>query len=143
MMLFLWAVLSWHAIFSFRMHTTMLIKKSTVWRPSLARDYARSDAVHSGKETFAGVVVPPPISTALKRLRIIDSPSPIQRSSIPTLCSGLSCLLHAPTGSGKTYAFLLPILKKIYESRTLNIPLQALILVPTFELVHQVSSFKL
>lgn len=90
---------------------------------------------------FAGVKFSPPLSTSLQRLNIVDRPSPIQQASISQLCKGQSCLLHAPTGSGKTFAYLLPALKRIYEDESSqNSPLKALIVVPTKELSSQVCS---
>jgi superfamily II DNA/RNA helicase len=88
--------------------------------------------------TFADVEFPPPISTALRKMHILRTPSPIQSVAIPQLCDGLSALLHAPTGTGKTYAYLLPALKKLFEKNELEKPLQILIVVPTRELVDQV-----
>lgn len=95
-----------------------------------------------GKRVFGGVKFPPPISTALNRLKIINTPSPIQKVGIPAICSGLSCVLHAATGTGKTYTYLLPALKRLFENDSqLRKPLQILIVVPTRELVDQVSTF--
>jgi hypothetical protein len=88
--------------------------------------------------TFADVSFPPPISTALRKMHILRSPSPIQSVAVPLLCNGMSALLHAPTGTGKTFAYLLPALKKLFEKNELTKPLQILVVVPTRELVDQV-----
>lgn len=91
---------------------------------------------------FAGVKFPPPMATSLRRLRIQNTPSPIQQAAIAPVSSGMSFILHAATGTGKTYAFLLPALKKLYaggSSKALKTPLQVLIIVPTKELALQVS----
>ncbi|CAA3002996.1 DEAD-box ATP-dependent RNA helicase 57 [Olea europaea subsp. europaea] len=40
-------------------------------------------------------------------------PTPIQRQAIPVLLSGRECFACAPTGSGKTFAFVCPILMKL------------------------------
>lgn len=86
---------------------------------------------------FANVLFSPPLSSAIERLGIRSSPSPIQSSSIGPIYNGASCIVHAPTGSGKTFAFLLPILQKIFSGNR-NRSFQAMVVVPTKELVYQV-----
>ncbi len=63
------------------------------------------------------------------------SPSPIQEHLIPPAVAGRDCLGNAPTGTGKTAAFLMPILEAIDENVR---AVQALILAPTRELVIQI-----
>lgn len=59
------------------------------------------------------------------------------------LTTGLSCILHSQTGSGKTLTYLLPLLKRLYneydDTKEWQ-PMQAMIIVPTKELVVQVAS---
>lgn len=43
----------------------------------------------------------------------LQSPTPIQQSCIPEILSGRDCIGAAKTGSGKTFAFALPILQKV------------------------------
>ena len=62
-------------------------------------------------------------------------PSPIQAQAIPIVLSGVDVVGQAQTGTGKTAAFMLPILEKI-DSKNRNV--QALILCPTRELAVQV-----
>ena len=63
------------------------------------------------------------------------TPTPIQSVLIPKVLAGSDCLGQAQTGTGKTAAFLLPILERIdFEEKR---P-QALVLVPTRELALQV-----
>jgi len=64
-----------------------------------------------------------------------QSPSPIQAGLIPAAVAGRDCLGNAPTGTGKTAAFLLPALEKIDERERRP---QVLILAPTRELVTQI-----
>jgi ATP-dependent RNA helicase DeaD len=65
-----------------------------------------------------------------------ETPSPIQAQTIPPLLEGHDLLGHAPTGTGKTAAFALPLLARI----ELNAPhVQALVLTPTRELAIQVA----
>lgn len=60
---------------------------------------------------------------------------PVQAQAIPYLLAGRNSIIQARTGSGKTGAFLLPMLERLDPSRA---TCQALILVPTRELARQV-----
>eukprot|EP01018_Ginkgo_biloba_P026041 Gb_03067 [translate_table: standard] len=62
-------------------------------------------------------------------------PTPIQRQAIPVLLSGRECFACAPTGSGKTLSFVLPILMKL--KRMSKDGIRAVILCPTRELAAQ------
>ncbi|XP_057779014.1 DEAD-box ATP-dependent RNA helicase 57 [Salvia miltiorrhiza] len=62
-------------------------------------------------------------------------PTPIQRQAIPVLLSGRECFACAPTGSGKTFAFVCPILMKL--ERASKDGIRAVILCPTRELAAQ------
>ncbi|CAI5502458.1 unnamed protein product [Closterium sp. Naga37s-1] len=64
-----------------------------------------------------------------------ERPTQTQRQALPVLLSGHDAILHAQTGSGKTVAFLLPLLASIDPSRR---ALQAMVLLPTRELAMQV-----
>jgi ATP-dependent RNA helicase DDX6/DHH1 len=66
-----------------------------------------------------------------------EKPSPIQEDSIPVALAGKSVLARAKNGTGKTGAFVIPLLEKC--STTKNV-IQGLILVPTRELALQTSS---
>jgi len=65
-----------------------------------------------------------------------DAPTPIQREALPLILSGKDVVGIAQTGTGKTFAYMLPILKDLKFSKQVN-P-RVLILVPTRELVLQV-----
>ena len=67
------------------------------------------------------------------------TPTPVQEEAIPAVLTGKDLKASAQTGTGKTAAFLLPILQNIQSltNRNSKAPL-ALILVPTRELVVQV-----
>lgn len=67
-------------------------------------------------------------------------PTPIQKASIPVVMSGRDLMGCSQTGSGKTAAFLLPILHDLLtDSRDLNIGKpQAVIVAPTRELAIQI-----
>ncbi|WNS42574.1 DEAD/DEAH box helicase [Paenibacillus sp. MMS20-IR301] len=66
----------------------------------------------------------------------IVKPTPVQEEAIPPLVEGLDVIARAKTGTGKTLAFLLPIMDKI---RVENAYPQALILAPTRELALQIT----
>ena len=67
----------------------------------------------------------------------IHTPTPIQLQSIPILLEGKDMIGQAQTGTGKTLAFLLPIMEKIDSSKT---DVQALIVTPTRELAIQITA---
>jgi len=77
--------------------------------------------------------------------RILDSirdakyiePTPIQAQAIPISMKGHDVLGLAQTGTGKTAAFMLPILDKIHTDRKKSI--KALVIAPTRELVDQIN----
>ena len=74
------------------------------------------------------------MSRALTRAGFHE-PSPIQEQMIAPALAGRDCLGNAPTGTGKTAAFLVPILEKLDERQRRP---QALVLAPTRELVVQI-----
>ncbi len=67
----------------------------------------------------------------------IDTPTDIQRETIPVMLQGKDVIAQAQTGTGKTFAFLLPILEKINTEAP---EVQALIVTPTRELAIQITS---
>lgn len=68
------------------------------------------------------------------------APTPIQQQAVPLLLKGRDVVALAPTGSGKTAAFVLPALQRFFMSppRKPRV-LQQLVLVPTRELALQVA----
>ena len=75
------------------------------------------------------------VNHTLKSLGIL-APTPIQERTIPAILEGQDVIAQAQTGTGKTLAFVLPILEKINVSKT---DIQALILTPTRELAQQIT----
>eukprot|EP00050_Salpingoeca_kvevrii_P018762 m.78071 g.78071 ORF g.78071 m.78071 type:complete len:424 (-) comp8154_c0_seq2:791-2062(-) len=63
-----------------------------------------------------------------------ERPSPIQEESIPVALVGRDILARAKNGTGKTGAYLIPVLERVDTSKNC---IQALILVPTRELALQ------
>ena len=80
-----------------------------------------------------------PISTYVKeRLAVarFTTPTPVQAAAIPQALAGKDVLATAQTGTGKTLAFLIPVMEKLLKDKTPGIA--ALVLVPTRELAMQV-----
>ncbi|OAS83180.1 DEAD/DEAH box helicase [Metabacillus litoralis] len=75
------------------------------------------------------------INHTLKSLGLV-TPTPIQEKTIPSILAGKDVIAQAQTGTGKTLAFVLPILEKIDSSKS---DIQSLILTPTRELAQQIS----
>ena len=77
-------------------------------------------------------------SVFIKRLRdnYIHTPTEVQIKSIPLILSGKNTIVKAQTGTGKTLAFLLPLLTQIDVS---NRNIQVVILTPTRELADQIT----
>ncbi len=68
-----------------------------------------------------------------------EEPTPIQREAIPLLLDGRDILAEAPTGTGKTAAFALPVLQRITIGEAGPNTASALVVVPTRELAMQVA----
>ncbi|WP_438444423.1 DEAD/DEAH box helicase [Gorillibacterium sp. sgz5001074] len=75
--------------------------------------------------------------TVLRNLKAmnITEPTPVQQQTIPALLAGKDVMAESQTGTGKTLAYVLPILEKVDPAAK---KLQALILVPTRELGAQI-----
>ena len=86
--------------------------------------------------SFEELGLQPQFTQAVREMGF-ESPTPIQEAAIPALLEGRSVIGQAQTGTGKTAAFVLPLLHKV-ESGKMRAP-QALILAPTRELAIQVT----
>lgn len=82
---------------------------------------------------FASIGVPEQILKAITKMGF-TKPTPIQQKAIPVLMQNRDAISLAETGSGKTAAYLIPVLTQILKQPTHR----ALILVPTRELATQV-----
>src|ERR1700687_6346483 len=70
-------------------------------------------------------------------------PPPVQAAAIPQALAGKDVLATAQTGTGKTLAFLIPIIERLLQSGKLDSDksvIAALVLVPTRELAMQVGA---
>ncbi|WP_274362384.1 DEAD/DEAH box helicase [Paenibacillus thermotolerans] len=88
------------------------------------------------KNTFGTLGINNEFAHALKSNGIV-TPTPVQAEAIPLLLSGEDAIVQAQTGTGKTLAFLLPILEVIEPQKR---GVQALILTPTRELAIQITA---
>ena len=85
--------------------------------------------------SFRELNLPVPLLSALDEVGY-ETPSPIQAQTIPHLLEGQDLLGHAPTGTGKTAAFALPLLSRVDTDLQ---QVQIMVLTPTRELAIQVS----
>ncbi len=87
--------------------------------------------------SFEALQLAPPILKALSRCGH-DSPTPVQREAIPIALSGKDLIASANTGTGKTAAFVLPALQKLFDDPSKR-GLRILVLSPTRELAEQIA----
>ena len=85
--------------------------------------------------TFEQFNLPKSVQKAINDLGFV-TPTPIQEKSFSVIMSGRDMMGIAQTGTGKTFAYLLPLLK-LYKFTPTDTP-KIVILVPTRELVVQV-----
>ncbi|BCS26634.1 ATP-dependent DNA/RNA helicase [Aspergillus puulaauensis] len=91
-------------------------------------------------EDFENLSLDPRLRQALVKEKF-SKPTPVQAKAIPLALAGKDILARAKTGSGKTAAYVLPILQTILQKKAIDPSLKAttgLILVPTRELAEQV-----
>jgi len=94
---------------------------------------------HRPATSFVQLGLPPRLVAALAEAGITE-PFPIQAATLPDTLAGRDVLGRGRTGSGKTYAFVLPVLARLMihpASRRPGRP-RALILAPTRELATQI-----
>ncbi|MBQ1894898.1 MAG: DEAD/DEAH box helicase [Clostridiales bacterium] len=86
--------------------------------------------------TFEELDLSPEVMGSLKKMGV-KRPTTVQQKAIPLLMDNMSLIAKAPTGTGKTFAFSIPILE--YLNMDVKF-IQALILCPTRELALQITS---
>jgi ATP-dependent RNA helicase RhlE len=87
--------------------------------------------------TFASFNLHPQIAAGVKAFGY-DTPTPIQRQGIPPGLRGQDVMGLAQTGTGKTAAFVLPILERLIKGPRGRI--RALVIAPTRELAEQINT---
>jgi ATP-dependent RNA helicase RhlE len=85
--------------------------------------------------TFTELTLSPVLQTNLFQNKL-TTPTPVQAQSIPPQLEGRDVVVTAQTGTGKTLAFVLPLLEKLIQHKTPGV--NALILSPTRELAAQI-----
>jgi superfamily II DNA/RNA helicase len=113
----------------------------------MAASRPRTTPTHSSSSssgdplTFSQLGVPAVLVESLASTGI-TAPFPIQSATLPDSLAGRDVLGRGRTGSGKTYAFLLPMLARLAASPSRRLPNRprALILAPTRELVTQIEA---
>ncbi len=86
--------------------------------------------------SFEELDLSPEIMSSLKKMGV-KRPTTVQQKAIPLLMDNMSLIAKAPTGTGKTFAFSIPILEYLNLDADF---VQALILAPTRELALQITS---
>eukprot|EP00913_Durusdinium_trenchii_P008911 g8377.t1 len=122
--------------------TQALLEKETLGKAELEEILGKRIGDSLQKETSSGQVTFSDLGlreSTLKTLKDIDyhTPSPIQAAFIPLALQGGDCTGQARTGTGKTAAFVLPIVERIDLDDRVT---QALVLAPTRELSEQVAN---
>ena len=92
-----------------------------------------TETVYNSTHTFGDFNIHEQLAKNLEKKGFV-TPSPIQDQAIPVALKGSDVIGIASTGTGKTAAFLIPIINKFVEDRRH----QAMILTPTRELAQQV-----
>nr|MBL0710965.1 DEAD/DEAH box helicase [Colwellia sp.] len=88
--------------------------------------------------SFSSLGLSDAISSAVTELGYIE-PTSVQKKAIPAILSGKDLIAAAPTGTGKTASFVLPLLQRLNNGNKLRGKrIRALILTPTRELAVQV-----
>ncbi len=91
------------------------------------------------KHTFVDFPFNPQLHKNIARAGYTN-PRPIQDQAIPSVMKGLDVFGMANTGTGKTAAFLLPLIEKISKTKGLSKRETVLIMAPTRELALQIES---
>ncbi|HEX6870214.1 MAG TPA: DEAD/DEAH box helicase [Micromonosporaceae bacterium] len=91
--------------------------------------------------SFLSLGVPAKLTEILAREGVTD-PYPIQEATLPAAMAGRDVLGRGRTGSGKTYAFVLPVVTRLAAAPAPRVPKRprALILAPTRELATQIDT---
>lgn len=87
--------------------------------------------------TFSTLGLTPTLARGCEALGYTE-PTPIQKQAIPVILSGADLIGCAETGTGKTAAFLLPLIQRI--SAAPGVGVRVLILAPTRELASQIAA---
>src|SRR3989344_7451541 len=98
-----------------------------------APSVANSQTAYIPKHKFEDLPISPEIKKNIANKKYI-LPTPIQDQGIPAICAGKDIIGIANTGTGKTAAFLVPLIDKVSKDRGQRV----LIIAPTRELALQI-----
>ena len=98
----------------------------------------KSETIEGPSRGFAGLGLVDELSAAVSALGYEEA-TPVQREAIPLLIAGKDLLAQAATGTGKTAAFALPMLQRLFQDADIKRHTGGLVLVPTRELSMQVA----
>ncbi|XP_061197731.1 probable ATP-dependent RNA helicase DDX27 [Saccostrea echinata] len=100
-------------------------------------EFSESVDSYDEKLTFQDMNISRPLMKGLGQMNF-SKPTPIQAATIPIALLGRDLCACAVTGSGKTVAFMLPILERLLYRTQQEAATRVLVLVPTRELAVQV-----
>lgn len=70
----------------------------------------------------------------------ITSPTAVQQKIMPLVAEGKNLMFQSETGTGKTFAYLLPILQRLCDNPESSNPVRVLVASPTYELASQIKA---
>src|SRR5580698_296338 len=88
-------------------------------------------------QSFTELQISPYLKERIKAAGFV-TPMPVQAAAIPQALEGHDVLATAQTGTGKTLAFLIPIVEQLLREKTPGVG--ALVLTPTRELAMQIAA---
>lgn len=103
-------------------------------------DQPTVEVVPTTRSTFTSFGLDARLLQAISKERY-TKPTPVQSQAIPLILEGKDILAESKTGSGKTAAYVLPILQSVLQKKATSLrekAVSALVLVPTRELAEQV-----
>ena len=116
--------------------------QSRVPKDPFAKYVKRAEAIKDAvayvpTNKFSDFDVSPKLRKSIEDRGFVD-PTPIQDQSIPHIIQGRDLIGIAQTGTGKTAAFLIPLIDKVLRSRRDGQIVSSLIITPTRELAFQI-----
>jgi ATP-dependent RNA helicase DeaD len=118
-------------------HNPPAVAGDAIQAEPVGADTAPANPVAAEGATFVSLGLDPRLVAALSALGY-EEPTDVQREAIPPLLAGRDILAEAPTGTGKTAAFALPMIQRLGAQRAPGGRPRALVLTPTRELAIQV-----
>lgn len=114
-------------------------RKIQVYNPNFVERQRRMSEVTEEKPLFSDYNFHPDLQEGLDSFQF-KHPTPVQQQAIPLILEGHDIIGVAQTGTGKTAAFLLPVLNKILVEDEPRGKVNTLVIVPTRELAVQVDT---